>query len=135
MLVKVILAAPVIIGIILILTGIYMFLRRTRLGIQTIGIIVGTAKYTKKQAKIKMDVEAPIVRYTVKGHEYECTADKFLMEGMNSYKKGSKINIRVSRKNPRKFQPVQSGDRAEKILISCGAFMIIAYIIMYIRYF
>lgn len=135
MVIKMILAAPVAIGIILILIGVYLFVRRTRLGIQTTGVIVGTAKYSKKQAKIKMDVEAPIVSYIVNGHKYECTADKFLMEGMNSYKKGSKINIRVSRKNPRKFQPVQSGDTAEKILISCGTFMILAYIIMYIRYF
>lgn len=135
MIVNIVLAAPIVIGIILILIGIYFFIRRTRLGIQTTGIVVGTAKYNKKQAKIKMDVEAPIVKYSVNGHEYECTADKFLMEGMISYKKGDVIAIRVNRKNPRRFQPVQSGNTAEKILVSCGTFMIIAYIIMYIRYF
>lgn len=135
MIINIVIAAPIIIGLILILIGIYLFVRRTRLGIQTTGVIVGTAKYQKKQAKIKMDVEAPIVRYTVKGHEYECTAKKFLMEGTVSYQKGSVIHIRVSKKNPRNFQPVQSGDTAEKIFITCGAFMIFAYIIMYIRYF
>ena len=135
MLVNIVLAAPIVIGIILILIGIYLFIRRTRLGIQTTGVVIGTAKYNKKQAKVKMDVEAPIVRYTVKGHQYECTASKFLMEGILNYKKGDSIPIRVSRKNPRKFQPVQSGTTAEKIFITCGTFMIIAYIIMYIRYF
>lgn len=133
--VKLILAVPIALGVCLILIGVFLFIRRTRLGIQTTGIIVGTAKYNKKYAKIKMDVEAPIVKYTVKGQVYECTADKFLMEGTISYKKGDRINIRVNRKNHRKFQPVQSKDTAEKIFICCGTFIILAYIIMYIRYF
>ncbi|MGN0614302.1 MAG: DUF3592 domain-containing protein [Porcipelethomonas sp.] len=135
MAVKIILAAPIVIGLVLVFSGIFLYIRRTKLGIQTEGTITGTAKGSRKYARLKMETEAPVVRYTVKGVEYNCPASKFQAEGVNSYPKGSKIKIRVSRRNPHRFEPVQGGGTAELLLIVCGGFMVFAYIIMYLRYF
>ncbi len=135
MLVNIILAVPVILGVLLLLIGIFLHINRTRLGIQTVGVVTGVSKLNKTYAKVKMDMESPIVRYTVKGQEYTCASVKYQAEGIVTYKKGEKINIRVSRRNPRIFSPVKSGGTAEIFLIFGGIFMIIAYIIMYIRYF
>lgn len=135
MLVNIILAVPVILGVLLLLIGIFLHINRTRLGIQAVGVVTGVSKLNKTYAKVKMDMESPIVRYTVKGQEYTCASVKYQAEGIVTYKKGEKINIRVSRRNPRIFSPVKSGGTAEIFLIFGGIFMIIAYIIMYIRYF
>lgn len=125
---------PIIIAVILILIGIVLFLRRTRSGIQTKGEVVGIAKHNRKYTKLKLDVEAPIVRYTVNGTEYTGAAAKFRMNGTGIYEKGDIIDIRVSKKNPRVFEPRESGDTAEKLFITGGIFVIIAYIAVYIRY-
>ena len=135
MAVKIILAVPVVIAVLLMSIGVFMNINRTRLGIQTVGVITGISKLKKTHLKVKMDMESPIVKYTVKGQEYTCASVKYQAEGINTYKKGEKINIRVSRRNPRIFSPVKSGGTAEIFLIFGGIFMIIAYIIMYIRYF
>ncbi len=135
MLVNIILAVPVILGVLLLLIGIFLHINRTRLGIQTVGVVTGVSKLNKTYAKVKMDMESPIVRYTVKGQEYTCASVKYQAEGVVTYKKGEKINIRVSRRNPRIFSPVKNGGTAEIFLIFGGVFMIISYIIMYIRYF
>jgi len=135
MAVKIILAVPVIIAFLLMFIGVLLYINRTRFGIQTVGIVTGTSKLTKTQFKVKMDMESPIVRYTVKGQEYTCVSKKYQAEGVVTYKKGEKINIRVSRRNPRIFSPVKSGGTAEIFLIFGGIFMLISYIIMYIRYF
>lgn len=135
MLVNIILAVPVILGVLLLLIGIFLHINRTRLGIQTVGVVTGVSKLNKTYAKVKMDMESPIVRYTVKGQEYTCASVKYQAEGVVTYKKGEKINIRVSRRNPRIFSPVKNGGTAEIFLIFGGIFMIISYIIMYIRYF
>ena len=127
MAVKIILAVPVVIAVLLMSIGVFMHINRTRLGIQTVGVIT--------HLKVKMDMESPIVKYTVKGQEYTCASVKYQAEGITTYKKGEKINIRVSRRNSRIFSPVKSGGTAEIFLIFGGIFMIIAYIIMYIRYF
>ena len=135
MLVNIILAVPVILGVLLLLIGIFLHINRTRLGIQTVGVVTGVSKLNKTYAKVKMDMESPIVRYTVKGQEYTCASVKYQAEGVVTYKKGEKINIRVSRRNPRIFSPVKSGGTAEIFLIFGGVFMIISCIVMYIRYF
>lgn len=135
MIIKIILAVPVILGILLMLIGVFLYIRRTRLGIQTVGVVTGVSKMNKTYAKVKMDMESPIVKYNVKGQEYTCASYKYQAEGIVTYKKGEKINIRVSRRNPRVFAPVKSGGTAEIFLIFGGIFMIIAYIIMYLRYF
>ncbi len=135
MIVKIILAVPVVIAVLLILIGVFLHINRTRLGIQTVGVVTGISKLTKTHLKVKMDMESPIVKYSVKGQEYTCPSVKYQAEGITTYKKGQKINIRVSRRNPRVFAPVKSGSTAEVFLIFGGIFMIIAYIIMYIRYF
>ena len=60
---------------------------------------------------------------------------KFYPEGTTIFKKGNSISIKVSRKNHRSFVPEENGSTAEKILFSCGTFMIIAFCIMYFRYY
>lgn len=135
MAVKIILAFPVFIGIFLILTGVFLYIKRTKLGYYTTGVITGVNKLTAKRAKVKMNMESPIVRYTVKGQEYNCPADKYQVEGVSTFKKGQKIEIRVSRKNPRIFNPVTKGAVFEPFFILGGIFVIFAYAIIYVRYF
>lgn len=135
MIVNIILAFPVALGIVLLLLGVALYIRRLKFGIHTVGVITGIDKSSRKKARIKIDVEAPIVRYKINGREYNCPAEKYQTEGVSSYKKGQKINIRVNRKNPRIFNPVSSGSVWEMFFIFGGIFIIIAYVIMYVRYF
>lgn len=124
---------PIIIAAIMIFVGIMMMISRTRGGIQTTGTIIGKAGYTKKMSKVKMDVDAPIVKYTVGGNEYTCTVSKFRMEGINFFDKGDKIRLRVDKKNPYKVKAVDNGGILEKLLIAGGIFIIIAFAVLYIR--
>lgn len=135
MAVKLILASPVVIGIFLILTGVFLYIRRTKLGYHTTGVITGVNKLTARRAKVKMNMESPVVRYTVKGKEYNCPADKYQVEGVSTFKKGQKIEIRVNRKNPRIFNPVTKGAVFEPFFIFGGVFIILAYAVIYVRYF
>lgn len=135
MAVKIILALPIFIGIFLILIGVFLYIRRTRLGIHTVGVITGVNKLTANRAKVKMNMESPVVRYTVKGREYNCPADKYQVEGVSNFKKGQKIEIRVNRKNHRIFNPVTKGAVFEPFFIFGGIFVILAYAIIYVRYF
>ncbi len=135
MIVKIVLALPVIIGIIVSLIGVFLYIRRTKLGIQTTGVVTGVNKSSVNRARVKINTESPIVRYTVKGQEYTCPAATYQQEGVVTYKKGQKINIRVSRRNPRHFNPVTKGAVLEPFFVFGGIFIIIAYIIMYVRYF
>ena len=127
---------PYILGVILILTGIFLFIRRTRLGIQITGTVVGRAKYSRKLHKIDTDMEAPIVKYTVNGKEYTNTADKFTMTGIDDdLPKGTTVRIRVNKRDHRRFLLVESGDLAEKLVTASGIFLMIAYTVLLIRYF
>lgn len=135
MLIKIILAFPVFVGIILILIGVFLYIRRTKLGIHTIGVITGVNKLTANRAKVKMKMESPVVRYTVKGQEYNCSADQYQVEGVSTFKKGQKIEIRVNRKNHRIFNLVTKGAVFEPFFIFGGIFVILAYAIIYVRYF
>ena len=66
---------------------------------------------------------------------YTAASAKFYPEGTTVFKKGNSIPIRVNPKNYRSFVPEENGSTAEKILFSCGTFMIIAFCIMYFRYY
>ncbi|MGN1480853.1 DUF3592 domain-containing protein [Porcipelethomonas sp.] len=131
---KIILISPVIIGMIIIIAGILIHLNRTRFGIHTMGTITGIEKSIKKVSRVETVTIAPIVKYTVNGKEYSGVSYKFFPEDAFRFQKGKAIKIRISRKNPRHFVPEEDGT-AEKILISCGLFMIIAVIVMYFRYY
>ena len=130
------LGIPYFIAALLILIGVFLYIRRTRLGIQTMGTVVGKAKYTRKLHKIDTDVEAPIIKYTVDGHEYTNTADKFTMIGINDdLPKGTQVRIRVNKRDHRRFVLTDSGDLAEKMVTAAGVFLIISYTVLVLRYF
>ena len=132
---KIILLSPAVIGLILILTGIFFFLKRTKSGYHTTGKIIDVKKSIKKITGVKTITHAPVVKYEIKGKEYQTVSYKFFPEDSISFKKGKTINIRVSRRNPSQFVPDETGGNAEKILIGCGSFMIIAMAVMYFRYY
>lgn len=98
------------------------------------GTVTGTAKSQTKYARVNVITEAPVVKYEVAGQSYTAASAKFYPEGTTIFKKGNSIPIKVSRKNHRSFVPEENGGTAEKILISCGTFMIIAFFIMYFKY-
>lgn len=129
-----IIAVPFILGIILVLAGIIKILVRTGGTVHTEGIITDIAKTCRKYARVKMTLEAPVVKYTVKGVEYSGISSRFFAEGIINFKKGSKIKIRVSKRNYRKFVPEESGMIVEKMMIACGVFVIFAIGIMLWRY-
>ena len=130
------LGIPYFIAVLLILIGVFLFIRRTRLGIQTTGTVIGKAKYTRKLHKIDTDMEAPIIKYTVNGQEYTNTADKFTMIGINDdLPKGTQVRIRVNKRDHRRFVLTDSGDMAEKLFIAAGVFLIISYTVLLLRYF
>lgn len=130
-----ILFLPVIIGMILNAIGVFLYVFRKKLGVHTTGIIMGTAKSQSKYAKVKVTTEAPIVKYKVAGQSYTAASAKFYPEGTTVFKKGNSISIRVNPKNHSSFVPEENGGTAEKILISSGTFMIIAFCIMYFKYY
>ena len=125
---KIILLSPAVIGLILILTGIFFFLKRTKSGYHITGKIIDVKKSIKKITGVKTITHAPVVKY-------QTVSYKFFPEDSISFKKGKTINIRVSRRNPSQFVPDETGGNAEKILIGCGSFMIIAMAVMYFRYY
>lgn len=132
---KFILFFPVIIGVILDVIGGFLYFNRKKLGIHVIGTVTGIAKSQTKYAGVKVTTEAPIVKYDITDQTYTAPSAKFYPEGTTIFKKGNSISIKVSRKNHRSFVPEENGSTAEKILFSCGTFMIIAFCIMYFRYY
>lgn len=132
---KFILFFPVIIGVILDVIGGFLYFKRKKLGIHVIGTVTGIAKSQTKYAGVKVTTEAPIVKYDITDQTYTAPSAKFYPEGTTIFKKGNSISIKVSRKNHRSFVPEENGSTAEKILFSCGTFMIIAFCIMYFRYY
>lgn len=132
---KFILFFPVIIGVILDIIGGFLYFKRKKFGIHVIGTVTGIAKSQTKYAGVKVTTEAPIVKYDITDQTYTAPSAKFYPEGTTIFKKGNSISIKVSRKNHRSFVPEENGSTAEKILFSCGTFMIIAFCIMYFRYY
>ena len=132
---KFILFFPVIIGVILDVIGGFLYFKRKKFGIHVIGTVTGIAKSQTKYAGVKVTTEAPIVEYQVSGQSYTAASAKFYPEGTTVFKKGNSIPIRVNQKNYRSFVPEENGSTAEKILFSCGTFMIIAFCIMFFRYY
>ena len=100
-----------------------------------IGTVTEIAKSQTKYAGVKVTTEAPIVKYDIADQTYTVPSAKFYPEGTTVFKKGNSIPIRVNPKNYRSFVPEENGSTAEKILFSCGTFMIIAFCIMYFRYY
>lgn len=131
---KLILAAPFIIGIILVLAGVGMKLWRRKNGIVTEGIVTEVAKMPGKVARVQVDLMAPVVKYTFGGKDYCGVCAKFYPEGRMEFKKGKSILIRVSRKNPGRFLPAESGGLGELMLIGCGTCIVLAYVIIMLRY-
>ena len=132
---KFILFFPVIIGVILDVIGGFLYFKRKKFGIHVIGTVTGIAKSQTKYAGVKVTTEAPIVKYDTTDQTYTAPSAKLYPEGTTIFKKGNSISIKVSRKNHRSFVPEENGSTAEKILFSCGTFMIIAFCIMYFRYY
>lgn len=132
---KFILFFPVIIGVILDVIGGFLYFKRKKFGIHVIGTVTGIAKSQTKYAGVKVTTEAPIVKYDITDQTYTAPSAKFYPEGTTIFKKGNSISIKVSRKNHMSFVPEENGSTAEKILFSCGTFMIIAFCIMYFRYY
>lgn len=132
---KFILFFPVIIGVILDVIGGFLYFKRKKIGIHVIGTVTGIAKSQTKYAGVKVTTEAPIVKYDITDQTYTAPSAKLYPEGTTIFKKGNSISIKVSRKNHRSFVPEENGSTAEKILFSCGTFMIIAFCIMYFRYY
>lgn len=132
---KFILFFPVIIGVILDVIGGFLYFKRKKFGIHVIGTVTGIAKSQTKYAGVKVTTEAPIVKYDITDQTYTAPSAKFYPEGTTIFKKGNSISIKVSRKNHRSFVSEENGSTAEKILFSCGTFMIIAFCIMYFRYY
>lgn len=132
---KFILFFPVIIGVILDVIGGLLYFKRKKFGIHVIGTVTGIAKSQTKYAGVKVTTEAPIVKYDITDQTYTAPSAKLYPEGTTIFKKGNSISIKVSRKNHRSFVPEENGSTAEKILFSCGTFMIIAFCIMYFRYY
>lgn len=132
---KFILFFPVIIGVILDVIGGFLYFKRKKFGIHVIGTVTGIAKSQTKYAGVKVTTEAPIVKYDITDQTYTAPSAKLYPEGTTIFKKGNSISIKVSRKNHRSFVPEENGSTSEKILFSCGTFMIIAFCIMYFRYY
>lgn len=132
---KFILFLPVIVGVILNAIGGFLYFNRKKIGVHIVGTVTGIAKSQTKYAGVKVITEAPVVKYNIAGQTYTLPSAKFYPEGTTIFKKGSSIPIRVSRKNHRSFVPEENGGMAEKILFSCGTFMIIAALIMYFKYY
>lgn len=132
---KFILFFPVIIGVILDVIGGFLYFKRKKFGIHVIGTVTGIAKSQTKYAGVKVTTEAPIVKYDITDQTYTAPSAKLYPEGTTIFKKGNSVSIKVSRKNHRSFVPEENGSTAEKILFSCGTFMIIAFCIMYFRYY
>lgn len=127
-------AFPFILGILLIMTGLIMTLIRTKGNLHIEGIVTDIARITRRKAKVTVTLEAPVVRYKIGDNEYCGVAAKYMADGILDLGKGKKIKIRVNRKNHRRFVPEESGGIVEKLIISGGIFMIIANIVILLRY-
>ena len=116
---------PFALGLILTLTGAVIALYRKKVAIHTDGIITDIAKRRKRYSKVK---------YSVDGRDYSGISSRFFTEGVMDFKKGGRIKIRISRRDRRRFVPAESGKTAEKLIIACGIFMILANAVILWRY-
>ncbi|MGN0620537.1 MAG: DUF3592 domain-containing protein [Porcipelethomonas sp.] len=132
---KLILAFPVALGAILIAAGLCVIIYRKKAGIPVSGTVTDIAKSQKKYSRVKIALEAPVVKYELDGETISAVSAKFFAEGTVSFRKGQHIDIRVSRRNKRKFVPEEGGGIAGKILIACGLVMSLGCIVMILRYF
>lgn len=131
---KIILAVPVFIGAILSLSGVILMLYRRKSGIAVTGVITDVVRSERKYSRVKINLEAPVVQYTINGEIITAVSSKFFAEGVYSFKRGKPIDIRVSAGNSRKFVPREQNGAAEKILIACGLMMSLGCLIMIFRY-
>lgn len=131
---RIILLAPIILGIGLVTAGFCVMLYRKRSGIWVRGTVTGVARSQKRYARVTIDLEAPAVSYEIDGQSYSAVSSKFFTEGTVSFKKGQSIDIRVNRKNKRKFVPRNENAAAEKILIACGTAMAAGCAVMILKY-
>lgn len=131
---KIVLAVPVFIGAILVLSGIILMVYRRKSGISVTGVITDIARTERKYSRVRINLEAPVVQYTINGEIITAVSSKFFAEGIYSFKRGKPISIRVSSGNNRKFVPEERSGAAEKILITCGLMMALGCVIMIFRY-
>ncbi len=125
---------PFALGLILTLTGAVIALYRKKVAIHTDGIITDIAKRRKRYSKVTVTLEAPVVKYSVDGRDYSGISSRFFKKGVMDFKKGGRIKIRISRRDRRRFVPAESGKTAEKLIIACGIFMILANAVILWRY-
>ncbi len=125
---------PFVLGVILIIIGMGIIIYRTKGAFHAVGVITDIAKTERKQAKVQFTAEAPVVRYSLNGKEYNRVSQKFFTQGVMNFEKGKNIKIRISRRNPMHFVPDESGRMAEKLIIACGVFMILANAAILWRY-
>ena len=92
---KIILLSPAVIGLILILTGIFFFLKRTKSGYHTTGKIIDVKKSIKKITGVKTITHAPVVKYEIKGKEYQTVSYKFFPEDSISHKCKARDSFRL----------------------------------------
>lgn len=127
-------AFPFLVGIVMILAGILVIVYQSRGMIHTQGVIADIAKTVKKKSKVQVDLEAPVVVYKIDGVEYRAISHKFFYAGDMNFQKGSRIKIRVSRFDRRRFVPEISGGIAQMLLIWGGISMIAANTVILLRY-
>lgn len=116
------------------LSGVILMLYRRKSGIAVTGVITDVVRSERKYSRVKINLEAPVVQYTINGEIITAVSSKFFAEGVYSFKRGKPIDIRVSAGNSRKFVPREQNGAAEKILIACGLMMSLGCLIMIFRY-
>lgn len=133
-------SVPVIIGAIMILTGLILRKKprgRVKNGIYTEAMVIDTAERQAYLKRSPYKAKAPIVEFETEKGWVTAIYPFFIHEDYYKYRQGDRIKICYNSKNTNNFHIEDDGSHSEisACLIGGGAFIIIASLILWLRYF
>ncbi len=133
-------AVPLILGAVMILSGLIIRNRprgKIRRGISTEALIIDFAEKTAYMKKIPYKAVSPVVEFsTPDGRKINAVYPYFINQDFISFKRGDTIKICYDKKNTNRFHIENDGSKSNLsfILLFSGLFMIVADVIMFLKY-
>ena len=133
-------AVPLILGAVMIFSGLIIRNRprgKIRRGISTEALIIDFAEKTAYMKKIPYKAVSPVVEFsTPDGRKINAVYPYFINQDFISFKRGDTIKICYDKKNTNRFHIENDGSKSSLsfVLLFSGLFMIVADVIMFLKY-
>lgn len=133
-------AVPLILGAVMILSGLIIRKRprgKIRNGIFTEALIVDFAEKTAYMKKVPYKAVSPVVEFsTPDSRKITAVYPYFINEDFVTFKRGDTVRICYDRKNTNRFHIENDGSKSSLsfVLLFSGLFMIVADVVMFLKY-